>query len=98
MPLQRCGSTTPPLEQFEHATASPSPALLSGGKALLEGHILSLAGPVDEKSPEEAGTGADAGAEPSIAGNGAYCRASACADGGAGQRALLRFVSSRSRA
>src|SRR5215469_4998243 len=70
--------------------SSPSSALLSGGKALLEGGILSLAGPVDEKSPEEARTGADAGAEPSIAGNGAYCRAAACADGGAGQRALLR--------
>ena len=70
--------------------ASPSSALLSGGKALLEGGILSLAGPVDEESPEEARASADAGAEPSIAGNGTNCRAAARADGGAGQRALLR--------
>ena len=86
-----CQSAIVPSPSFEPPEeANPLSALLSGGKALLEGGILSLAGPVDEKSPEEARTRADAGAEPGIAGNGANCGAAARADGGASQRALLR--------
>jgi hypothetical protein len=67
----------------------PLTSLSSGRDALLEGPILGLPGLIDEKPAEQTRTGADAGAEPGIAGDRAnYCTA-AGADGCAGQRALL---------
>jgi hypothetical protein len=67
----------------------PLTSLSSGRDALLEGPILGLPGLIDEKPAEQARTGADAGAEPGIAGDRANYRAAAGADGRAGQRALL---------
>jgi len=63
---------------------------LSGDKTLLKGLVLGLPGPVNEKPSEQARTGADAGAEPGVTGNGANCCATPRAYGGAAQRALLR--------
>jgi hypothetical protein len=62
---------------------------LSGRKTLLEGCILGLPGPIDEKPAEQAGTGADPGAEPGVAADCANYRAAAGPDGRPSQRALL---------
>jgi hypothetical protein len=67
----------------------PLKSLSSGRDALLEGPILGLPGLIEEESAEQTRTGADAGAEPGIAGDRANGRAAAGADGRAGQRALL---------
>jgi len=69
--------------------ARPLTPLSSGRDARLEGLVLSLPGPIDKQSAEQARTGADAGAEPGIAADRANYRAAAGADGRTGQRALL---------
>jgi hypothetical protein len=66
-----------------------STSLSSGRDARLEGLVLSLPRPIDKQSAEQARTGADAGAEPGITGDRAYCGAAAGADSRAGQCALL---------
>jgi hypothetical protein len=71
------------------ASRAPLTPLSSGRDARLEGLVLSLPGPIDKQSAEQARTGADTGAEPGIATDRANYRAAAGADGRAGQRALL---------
>jgi hypothetical protein len=71
------------------ARVRPLTPLSPGRDARLEGLVLRLPGPIDEQSPEQARSGADAGAEPGIAANRANYRATPSADGGAGQCALL---------
>src|SRR5215469_6017264 len=71
------------------ARGAPLTPLSSGRDARLEGLVLSLPGPIDEQSAEQARPGADAGAEPGIAADRANNRPASGADGGAGQCALL---------
>jgi hypothetical protein len=62
---------------------------LSGHEALLEGCILGLPGPIDEKPAEESRTRARGGTETGVPADRANYRAAACADRRAGQRPLL---------
>jgi hypothetical protein len=96
--VELVGGPLGPLDQRRHSCSGsaaevgrrslwrPPPA---GGVSFLEGCILGLTGPIDEKPAEQARTGADAGAEPGIAADRANYRAAAGPDGRAGQRALL---------
>src|SRR5215831_2328120 len=72
------------------SAASLSAALLSGNKTLLEGSVLRLPGLIDKKATKEPRARSGRRAESSIAADRAKYRAAARADGGAGQRALLR--------
>jgi hypothetical protein len=70
---------------------SPLLSLPSGRQTLLEGCVLGLPGPINEQPAEQAGTGADAGAEPGVARHRANYRTAAGADGRAAKRALLSW-------
>jgi hypothetical protein len=69
--------------------ASRSPALLSGREPLLEGCILSLPGPINQKPAEQPRARPGGGPETSVPADRANYRAAAGADSRAGQRALL---------
>jgi len=60
--------------------------LPSGRDALLKSPVLGLPRPIDEQPAEQARTGADAGAEPGVAGHRANYRTAAGADGRAAKR------------
>jgi hypothetical protein len=62
---------------------------LSGGKTLLEGLVLGLPGPIDEKPADQPRARPSGCTEPGIAADRAKYRATTRADGRAGQRALL---------
>ena len=65
---------------------------------MLIGRLLVLLDLVVDQPAGETGAGAGKSAKAGIAANGAENSAYSGTTGGAGQRALLRFVSSRSRA
>jgi hypothetical protein len=62
---------------------------LSGSKTLLKGGVLGLAGSIDEKPPEQAGTRPGGRTKPGITADRANHRAAAGADRRAGQCSLL---------
>jgi hypothetical protein len=67
----------------------PLTPLSSGREARLEGLVLGLPGPIDEKAAEQTGPRPSRGTEPGIAADRTKDCAAAGADGRAGQRALL---------
>jgi hypothetical protein len=66
-----------------------SPTLLSGREALLEGLVLGLSGPIDEKPADQPCSRSGGRTEPGIPADRAKDGADASARSGAGKRALL---------
>jgi hypothetical protein len=71
------------------AAASFSPALLAGREALLEGTVLGLSRPINEKPAEQAGARSGGRTEPGVPANRASDGPDAGTRSGAGNRALL---------
>ena len=74
---------------FRAAAASFSPALLAGREALLEGTVLGLSRPINEKPAEQARARSGGRTEPGVPANRASDGPDAGTRSGAGNRALL---------